>query len=230
MKISVEAWKEWRNVTSIAEAAAWMAPGFTPTTATPWLEHKVNPEAAALLQQKITPSEASVWLQSEINDKVLLDWRTAIPCAPEAAAYFNKNFKPEEAAAWFELKVQASEAARFQNIGWVPETVTNWLKINNIMFGEIQKYFHPNIGPESAADWKQHGFAPGEAKLWADLIVDVKVATTLRSHNVLPLTIARFIERKYTLDEAIMYALEGTPLERARPPQNTNLPKMLYSN
>ncbi|KAJ9065156.1 hypothetical protein DSO57_1022675 [Entomophthora muscae] len=229
LKISVEEWREWRNVTSIAEAAVWIARGFTPTTAAQWVDHKVNPEAAALLQQKVTPSEAAEWLQSGIDVEVLLDWCSAIPCANEAAAFYEEKFKPKEAAAWFELKIQAPEAASFRNIGWVPERVTNWLHANKVTYGEIRKYFHPNIGPESATLWKHHGFAPGEAKLWADLIVDVKVAITLRSHKVLPMTIAKFIERKYSLDEAIMYALEGTPLEKARPPQNGDHPKASYS-
>ncbi|KAJ9081314.1 hypothetical protein DSO57_1015983 [Entomophthora muscae] len=208
---------------SLEAATAWRK------EAAQWVDHKVDPEAAALLQQKVTPSEAAEWLQSGIDVEVLLDWRFAIPGASEAAAFFEEKFKPKEAAAWFELKIQALEAASFRNIGWVPEAVTNWLRSNKVTFGEIRKYFHPNIGPKSATIWKQHGFAPGEAKLWADLIVDVKVAITLRSHRVLPLTIAKFIERKYTLDEAIMYALEGTPLEKARPPQNRDHSKASYS-
>ncbi|KAJ9056338.1 hypothetical protein DSO57_1034158 [Entomophthora muscae] len=229
LKITVQQCIEWRKVTSLAEAAAWLAKGFTPTTAAPWMDHNLSPEAAAHLQQNITPREAAECLKTGIYFRVLIEWRKAIPCATEAAAFLEEKFSPAKAATWFELKILAPEATCFRSIGWVPDTVVTWLNTNETTYDEIRKYFCPNIGPENAIVWKRRGFALGEAKLWADLIVDVDLAHTLRNHDILPVTIARFIERKYTLDKAIMYAMEGTPLDRARPPQNGDHPKMSYS-
>ncbi|KAJ9083621.1 hypothetical protein DSO57_1032877 [Entomophthora muscae] len=43
-------------------------------------------------------------------------------------------------------------------MGWVPDTVVTWLRTNKTTYDEIRKYFHPNIGLESAIIWKQRGF------------------------------------------------------------------------
>ncbi|KAJ9071127.1 hypothetical protein DSO57_1000795 [Entomophthora muscae] len=209
--------------------AAWLAKGFTPTFTAPWVDHNESPKAIAHLQQNITPSEAAEWLKTGIDFRVLIKWCKAIPCATKEAAFIKENFSPAEAATWFELKILAPEATCFCSIGWVPDTVVTWLNTNETTYDKIRKYFHPNKGPESAIVWRQRGFAPGEAKLWADLIVDVDLAHTLWNHDILPVTIARFIERKYTLDEAIMYAMEGTPLDCSRSSQNSDHPKMSYS-
>ncbi|KAJ9048035.1 hypothetical protein DSO57_1039037 [Entomophthora muscae] len=179
LKISVKQWTEWQKVTSLAEAAAWIAKSFTSTTAAPWVEQNINPEAAAHLHQSITPREASEWIKTGIDFKVLIEWRKAIPCATKAIAFLEEKFGPTKAATWFELKVLTHEAVCFCNMGWVPDTVITWLCINKTIYKEIRKYFHPNIGPESAIIWKQRRFAPGEAKLWADLIIDVSLAHTL---------------------------------------------------
>ncbi|KAJ9052048.1 hypothetical protein DSO57_1038088 [Entomophthora muscae] len=113
-------------------------------------------------------------------------------------------------------------------MGWVPDTVVTWLCTNETIYEDIRKYFHPNVGLESAIIWKQHEFAPGEAKLWADLIIDVTLSHTLQNCDILPVIIARFIERRYTLDETIMYTMEGTPIDCAKPPQNGDHPRMSY--
>ncbi|KAJ9082240.1 hypothetical protein DSO57_1006344 [Entomophthora muscae] len=160
LKITVQQWIGWRKVTSLAEAAAWLAKGFTPTTAAPWVDHNVSPEAAAHLQQNITPSKAAEWLKTGIDFRVLIEWRKAIPCATEAAAFLEEKFSPAKAATWFELKILAPEATCFRSIGWVPDTVVTWLNTNETTYDKIRKYFHPNIGPENAIVWKQRGFAP----------------------------------------------------------------------
>ncbi|KAJ9057944.1 hypothetical protein DSO57_1017779 [Entomophthora muscae] len=229
LKIMVQQWRERQKVISLAEAAAWLAKRFTPTTAAPWVDHTVSPKAAAHLQQNITPRKAAEWLKTGIDFRVLIKWRKAFPCTTEATTFLEEKFSPAEAATWFELKILAPEATCFCSIGWVPDTAVTWLHTNETTYDEIRKYFYPNIGPESAIVWKRLGFALGEAKLWADLVVNVDLAHTLWNQNILPVTIARFIERKYTLDEAIMYTMEGTPLDRTRPPQNCDHPKMSYS-
>ncbi|KAJ9072702.1 hypothetical protein DSO57_1024526 [Entomophthora muscae] len=114
-------------------------------------------------------------------------------------------------------------------MGWVPNTVNTWLCTNKTTYEEIRKYFHPNIGPENTIIWKQRRFSPREAKLWEELIIDVSLAHTLQNRNILPVTIERFIERGYTLDKAIMYSMEGTSIDQAKPPQNSNHPRMSYS-
>ncbi|KAJ9052049.1 hypothetical protein DSO57_1038089 [Entomophthora muscae] len=73
LKISVQQWIEWQKLASLAEAALWIAKGFTPTTAAPWVEHNINPKAVAHLHQSITPSKASEWIKTGIDFKVLIE-------------------------------------------------------------------------------------------------------------------------------------------------------------
>ncbi|KAJ9072442.1 hypothetical protein DSO57_1027500, partial [Entomophthora muscae] len=152
-------------VTSLAEAAVWLAKEFTSTIAAPWVDHNVSPKAAAYLQQNITPSKAAEWLNTDIDFRVLIEWCKAIPCATEATAFLKEKFSPIKAATWFELKILAPEGTCSSSIGYVPDTVVTWLNTNETTYDKIRKYFQLNIGPESAIVWKQLGFAPGEAKI-----------------------------------------------------------------
>ncbi|KAJ9058678.1 hypothetical protein DSO57_1010018 [Entomophthora muscae] len=144
-KITLEEWEKWKQTTSLAKAAMWIAKGFTPTTAALWMEHKVPPPEAAFLKGNLSPADTAKWLGEGIQSEHILKWRDLLPKPKTAGLYTKNDFSPKYAAEWYDIGATAAKADIFRQGGWNPVTVINWLHTNRLAYGDINKYIHPTI-------------------------------------------------------------------------------------
>ncbi|KAJ9057180.1 hypothetical protein DSO57_1025132 [Entomophthora muscae] len=113
-KISLTDWEKWRHITSLAEAAMWVANGFTPTKATQWMENRVPSADAAFLNGKLSPPDTAKWLKEGIQADLILRWRDLLPDLMASGAFSRNNFSPEQAAEWYNIRASANEAGIFR--------------------------------------------------------------------------------------------------------------------
>ncbi|KAJ9077303.1 hypothetical protein DSO57_1017943 [Entomophthora muscae] len=133
-QITLTQWEQWKHTTSLAEAASWIGNGFTPESASPWMENKVSPTDAKKLRGSIPPNNAGIWLEAGIHADHILKWKTLLPDPPSAGTFSQENFSPEEALEWYDLGANAIEASTFRTGGWNPNTVANWLHTNHLTY------------------------------------------------------------------------------------------------
>ncbi|KAJ9053261.1 hypothetical protein DSO57_1026004 [Entomophthora muscae] len=113
-RISLPECEKWRHVTSLAEVAIWIANGFTPTTATQWMENKVFPADAAFLNGKLSPSDVARWTKEGIQADLIQRWRDLLPDPVAAGLFLRNKFSPEQAAEWYNIGASVLRADIFR--------------------------------------------------------------------------------------------------------------------
>ncbi|KAJ9063283.1 hypothetical protein DSO57_1001721 [Entomophthora muscae] len=217
-KITLQEWEIWRHTTSLVDAATWIEQGFNPTSAEPWMSHKIFPSEAAFLKGKLPPEEATEWLQAGIKAEQILIRKSLLPDSDVAGAYAKAGFNPTKAAERYDIGATAPEATVFIDGGWNPVTVTNWLHTNRLKYGEINKYIHKAINPTMAIEWRKHKLTATEAIQWASIRIHIDLAVSLRDMKIHASEVNDYLTNGYTLDEALEWTVMKVPLRSAPPP------------